>query len=135
MVPFLVVVGVAMSLISLGVGVVAFRDGDPHWQTLLFTTLVFSQMALALGVRSESRALWIVGFRSNPAMLAAVLLTIVLQLAVVYVPFLQAIFGTTALPVSDLLIAVGAAVAVLVLVELWKWGNRRTYDRSHDEVP
>ena len=135
MIPFLVVLGVAMSLISLGVGVVAFRDGDPHWQTLLFTTLVFSQMALALGVRSESRALWTVGLRSNPAMLGAVLLTIVLQLAVVYVPVLQTIFGTTALPVSDLLIALGAAVAVLVLVELWKWGNRRRYARSNDEVP
>jgi Ca2+-transporting ATPase len=68
-------------------------------------------------------------------MLGAVLLTIVLQLAVVYVPVLQTIFGTTALPVSDLLIALGAAVAVLVLVELWKWGNRRRYGRSNDEVP
>jgi Ca2+-transporting ATPase len=135
MIPFLVVLGVAMSLISLGVGVVAFRDGDPNWQTLLFTTLVFSQMALALGVRSESRSLWTVGIRSNPAMLGAVLLTIVLQLAVVYVPFLQTIFGTTALPVSDLLIALGAAVAVLVLVELWKWRNRRGYGRSNHEVP
>jgi P-type Ca2+ transporter type 2C len=135
MIPFLVVLGVAMSLISLGVGVVAFRDGDPHRQTLLFTTLVFSQMALALGVRSESRALWTVGLQSNPAMLGAVLLTIVLQLAVVYVPVLQTIFGATALPVNDLLIALGAAVAVLVLVELWKWGNRRRYGRSNDEVP
>ena len=125
----------SMSLISLGVGVVAFRDGDPNWQTLLFTTLVFSQMALALGVRSESRALWTVGLRLEPAMLGAVLLTIVLQLAVVYVPVLQTIFGTTALPVSDLLIALGAAVAVLLLVELWKWGNRRRYARSNDEVP
>jgi hypothetical protein len=42
------------------------------------------------------------------------------RLAVVYVPVLQNIFGTTALPVSDLLIALGAGVAVLVLVELWK---------------
>jgi P-type Ca2+ transporter type 2C len=131
MIPFLVVLGVAMSLISLGVGVVAFRDGDPHRQTLLFTTLVFSQMALALGVRSESRALWTVGLQSNPAMLGAVLLTIVLQLAVVYVPVLQTIFGTTALPVSDLLIALGAALAVLLLVEVWKWRHRRSYRFDH----
>jgi P-type Ca2+ transporter type 2C len=126
MVPFLVVLGVAMSLVSLGVGVLAFRGGDPNWQTLLFTTLVLSQMALALGVRSESRALWTVGLRSNPAMLGAVLLTIALQLAVVYVPVLQAIFGTSALTATDLLTAAGAAAAVLVMVEAWKWGYRRS---------
>jgi Ca2+-transporting ATPase len=125
MVPFLVVFGIAMSLISIAVGVLSFRVGDPNWQTLLFTTLVFSQMALALGVRSESRSLWTIGLRSNPAMLGAVLATVLLQIAVVYVPFLQTIFGTTPLAPPDLLIALGAAVAVLVLVEAWKWAHRR----------
>jgi hypothetical protein len=38
----------------------------------------------------------------------------------VYLPPLQAVFDTTALPVQDLLIAVGAAVGILV--EAWKWG-------------
>jgi Ca2+-transporting ATPase len=127
MIPFLVVLGIALSLVSLGVGVLAFRDGDPNWQTLLFTTLVFSQMAVALGVRSESRALLKIGLVSNPAMLGAVLLTVLLQLGVVYVPILQIIFGTTALPAGDLLVAVGAAVSVLLMVEVWKWGYRRSH--------
>jgi Ca2+-transporting ATPase len=129
MVPFLVVIGVAMSLISLAVGVVAFRDGDTHWQTLLFTTLVFCQMALALGVRSESRALWTIGLRSNLAMLGAVSLTILLQIAVVYVPVLQTIFDTTPLPPGDLVVALGAAVGVLLIVEVWKWGLRQRSSR------
>jgi Ca2+-transporting ATPase len=126
-VPFLVVVGVSMSLISLGVGVVAFRRGDANWQTLLFTTLVFCQMALALGVRSESRALWTIGVRSNPAMLGAVCLTVALQLAVVYVPVLQTILRTTPLPLGDLLVALGAALGVLATVEIWTWSFRRRY--------
>jgi Ca2+-transporting ATPase len=102
----------------------AYRSGDPKWQTLLFTTLVFSQMGLALGVRSESRPVWTIGLRSNPAMLGAGLLTVVLQLLVVYVPFLQTVFGTAPLSVRDLLIAIAAAVAVLLLVEVWKWASR-----------
>ena len=57
-------------------------------------------------------------------MLGAVLLTIVLQLAVVYLPLLQAIFGTTALPTSDLLIAALAGVVMLAAVEVWKWALR-----------
>jgi P-type Ca2+ transporter type 2C len=125
MISFMVVLGTALSLVSIGVGLLAFRRGDPHWQTLLFTTLVFCQMALALGVRSESRALWTIGLRSNPAMLGAVMLTVVLQLLVVYVPPLQTIFGTSALPTQDLLVAAGAAASVLLLVEAWKWRCRR----------
>jgi Ca2+-transporting ATPase len=125
MIPFIVVLGVVMSIASLGVGVFAFRAGDSHWQTLLFTTLVFCQMALALGVRSEHQSLWGLGLRSNPQMVGAVVLTVLLQLAVVYVPFLQTIFRTTAMPFGDLLVTVGAAVAVLVIVEVWKWASRR----------
>jgi P-type Ca2+ transporter type 2C len=125
MVSFTIVLGVVLSVVCIGVGLTALRRGDPHWQTLLFTTLVFSQMALALGVRSESRPLWSIGLSSNPAMLGAVLLTVVLQLLVVFVPPLQTIFGTTALPPQDLLLAGGAAGSVLLIVEGWKWGYRR----------
>jgi Ca2+-transporting ATPase len=125
MVPFIAALGVVASAVSIGVGLLAFRNGDAHWQTLLFSTLVFSQLALALGVRSETRALWTLGFGSNRPMLGAVVLTAVLQLAVVYVPVLQTIFGTTALPARDLLVAVMAAASVLAAVEVWKWALRR----------
>ncbi len=121
MVPFIGVLGVIASLVSLGVGLAAFLNGDEHWQTLLFTTLIFSQAGLALSVRSETRPLWKIGLLSNRAMLGAILLTVVLQLAVVYQPFLQEIFGTTAMPVRDLLIAIFSGAIVLVAAEVWKW--------------
>ncbi|MBI3968989.1 MAG: cation-translocating P-type ATPase [Chloroflexi bacterium] len=121
MVPFIVVVGVIASLVSTGVGLVAYTRGDPHWQTLLFTTLIFAQLALALGMRSETSALWTIGLRSNPSMLGAITLTVVLQLAVVYIPLLQGIFGTTAMPPSDLVVAALAGLLMLLVVEAWKW--------------
>ena len=124
MVPFVVVLGVVASLASLAVGLIAFRARDPHWQTLLFTTLIFGQLALALGVRSETRSLWRVGLFSNPALLAAVLFTVALQLAVVYLPALQKVLGTTALPARDLLVAVLSGASILVAVEGWKWALR-----------
>jgi Ca2+-transporting ATPase len=125
MVPFIIVIGALMSLVALGVGWLAFRSGDAHWQTLLFTTLVFGSTALALGVRSEKSALWEIGLGSNRAMLGALLSTIVLQLAVIYVPVLQGIFRTTALPLRDLLVAAVAGATVLLAVEAWKWALRR----------
>jgi Ca2+-transporting ATPase len=125
MVPFIAIMGLVASLVSIGVGLFAFMNGDAHWQTLLFTTLIFSQLALALGVRSETSALWTIGLLSNRAMLGAIVLTVVLQIAVVYVPVLQGIFDTTAMPAGDLGVAALAGLAMLVAVEAWKWVLRR----------
>ena len=125
MVPFIAVIGLAASLVSLGVGLFAFRVGDVHWQTLLFTTLILSSTALAVGVRSETQPFWKRPL-SNPALLGALALTVALQLAAVYVPFLQRVLRTTALPPRDLLAAFAAAAGVLLAVEVWKWVLRRS---------
>ncbi len=129
MVPFIVALGLTASLVSLGVGFFAFRAGDVHWQTLLFTTLIFSSLTLAVGVRSETEGFWRRPF-SNPALLGAVLLSFMLQLAAVYVPFLQSVLGTTTLPARDLLVAFVAAGVVLLAVELWKWGTAQSHRRT-----
>ncbi len=125
MVPFILVLGLVASLVSLGVGFVAFRGGDAHWQTLLFTTLILSSTALAIGVRSEKQPFWKVPLRANPALFGALIVTVALQMAAVYAPFLQEILRTTALPARDLLVAFAAAGFVLLSVEMWKWGLRR----------
>jgi Ca2+-transporting ATPase len=54
-----------------------------------------------------------------------VLLTFVLQLAVVYVPFLQGVFKTVALPPRDLAISLLLSTVVFWGVELRKWRLRR----------
>ena len=125
LVAFVAVVGVAMSLISLGIGLWAFRSGDPAWQTLLFTTLIFSQVILALEVRSERSSLFSIGLLTNPLMVGAFLSTVGLQVAVVYLPFLNRVFSTAPLGLRDLLIAFGSGLAVLVVVEAWKLVLRR----------
>jgi Ca2+-transporting ATPase len=120
LVPFVVVMGVVMSL-TLGIGAWAFRGGDPSWQTLLFTTLIFSQLILALEVRSERNSILRIGLLTNPLMVVAFLSTVGLQAAVVYLPFLQKVFSTVPLGPRDLLIAFGFGTAVLAVVEAWKW--------------
>ena len=57
--------------------------------------------------------------------MGAVLLTFVLQLAVVYVPFLQGVFKTVALPPGDLTISLLLSTVVFWWVELKKWPLRR----------
>ena len=85
----ILVVGLLMGLVSLGVGFFAWLRGDPAWQTMAFTTLTMAQMGNALAVRSERYTLWQIGLLSNRLILGAVLLTLILQMAVVYLPFFQ----------------------------------------------
>jgi P-type Ca2+ transporter type 2C len=113
-------VGLLMAVLCLGTGYRLWSVGDPHWQTMLFTTLTFSQMAHVLAIRSERQSLFHIGLFSNPAMAGAVLLTFLLQFALVYVPFLQQIFRTAPLPPSELALAIGVSSLVFVAVELEK---------------
>jgi Ca2+-transporting ATPase len=118
-------VGLLMGLVSLGMGYSTWRAGWENWQTMLFTTLTLSQMGHALAVRSND-SLFKAGLLSNKALLSAVLLTFGLQLAVVYVPFLQNLFKTTALSVSELAISLVLSTIVFWGVELEKWFIRRS---------
>ena len=114
-------VGLLMGLLSLGPGYWYWRAGDPNWQTLLFTTLTLSQMAHVMAIRSERQSLFQIGLMSNKPLLGAVSLTVVLQLALVYVPFLQAFFKTTPLPLPDLALTIALSSVVFVAVEIEKW--------------
>ena len=92
---------------------------------MVFTTLTLSQMGNALAIRSNRESLFSIGIFSNMMMIWAVLLTFVLQLAVIYVPFLQDIFGTEALGARDLAISLAASAVVFVIIEIYKWARRR----------
>ena len=116
----ILVIGLLMGLVSLGVGFFAWLRGDPAWQTMVFTTLTMAQMGNALAVRSERYNLWQIGLLSNRLILGAVLLTLVLQMAVVYLPFFQNIFNTLPLSASDLAISLGCSVLVYLGVEVYK---------------
>jgi Ca2+-transporting ATPase len=91
-----------------------------EWQTVLFTVLVFSQLALAFAERSTRDSLLKVGVFSNCYMIWAVGLTVLLQLGVVYVPPLKRLFRTVPLSTGWLLVCAGLSLAVLLVVEIKK---------------
>ena len=118
-------VGILMGLVSLGVGYYYWSIGNPNWQTIIFTTLTLSQMGNALALRSERESIFKIGFLSNKYLLNAVLLTLVLQLGVIYLPFLQSIFKTNPLTWQELLISLVLSTIVFWGVEIEKWFKRR----------
>ncbi|MDJ0774532.1 MAG: cation-translocating P-type ATPase [Mastigocoleus sp. MO_167.B18] len=118
-------IGLLLGMVSIGTGYWYWYQGNPNWQTMLFTTLTLSQMGNALAIRSQHDSLFKVGLLSNKLLLAAVLSTLLLQMAAIYLPFLQELFATVPLSSLDLLVSLGMSTVVLWGVELQKWLLRR----------
>jgi Ca2+-transporting ATPase len=121
----IVCVGLAMAGLALATQAYAIAAGSPHWQTMVFTVLTLSQMAHVLAIRSEHLSLFQQGVFTNPPLIGAVLVTVLLQLATIYVPFLNSIFHTMPLSFGELSFCLALAVLVFLLVEIEKWLVRR----------
>ena len=117
---FIIVFGIVLSIIALGAAYMLWRENDPGWQTVLFSTLVFAQLGMALSVRSERESLLRTGLLTNKPMLLAIVVTVALQLVLIYWGPAQTIFHTTALSLRDLAISFGLGMLVILLVEIWK---------------
>lgn len=117
--------GPLMGMVALLTGWFYWRAGDPDWRTMLFTVLTLSQMFHVMAIRLDRESLFTVGPLSNPLLFGAVILTLLLQFALIYLPFLQDIFGTTALSVSHLLIAFALSSIIFWVVEGHKWLIRK----------
>jgi Ca2+-transporting ATPase len=113
-------VGLLMAALTLGAEAWYVQAGNPAWQTIVFTTLCLAQLGHVLAIRSERRSVFAGGFTSNPALLGTVALTCALQLMVVYVPAFNPLFGTMPLSAGELAVCAGAAVVILLVVELEK---------------
>ncbi len=120
-------VGVYMALCALGLFwyILQVTGEITTARTACFAVLAYLQMANVLAIRSETKHLWEMGLGSNPQLLGAVILTVILQLAVTYVPWLQTILHTTALSAGQMLLCVGIAATLYFIVELEKTIRRR----------
>jgi Ca2+-transporting ATPase len=98
-----------MGIIALVTGWYYWQAGDDSWQTMLFTILTFFQMFHVLAIRLDRESIFLTSPRSNPLLYGAVALTLLLQFALIYVPLLQEVFGTQALSLSEILIAIATA--------------------------
>ena len=117
-------VGALMAALVLSVQYVSLNSDNGKWQTLVFTVLCFSQLAHALAIRSDKKSLFQQGLLSNKTMLGAVILSILMQLAVIYIVPLNGIFRTRPLTLGELAACAGISAIVFVAVEIEKFIRR-----------
>jgi Ca2+-transporting ATPase len=116
---------------SLPGGLIDGSGNLAYAQTMTFTTLMMFQLFNVLNARSDERSAF-GGIFANHWLWAAIGLSLVLHAAVIYVPFLQQAFSTTALSAGDWLLCAAVASSVLWLRELSKLLARAT---SRDREP
>jgi Ca2+-transporting ATPase len=97
----------------------------PHWQTMVFTVLSLSQLGHVMAIRSDRQFLFTLGVFSNKPLLGAIVLTFILQLAVIYLPVANEIFKIQPLTFSELLICIALSLVVLIAVEIEKFVKQK----------
>jgi Ca2+-transporting ATPase len=104
---------------SLPGGLIPGSGNLRYAQTMAFNTLVFFSLFTILTARSDDRTAF-AGMFANNWLWAAIAFSIVMQIAVIYLPVLQQAFSTTALSPRDWLVCVAVGSSVLWLRELGK---------------
>ncbi len=121
-------VGAIIGVVALVAGWLYHDPANPDdatWQTMIFTTLAFLQVGQALASRSSRESFFTLGLRTNLTLFGLAVLVIVLQLGVLYAPFLEQFFGIVPLAPRDLLIAAALGSLAFVAIEIEKWFLRR----------
>ncbi len=114
-----------------------WRPGDPvgtghrvHHAYLQATTMTFlgmiaGQIGTAFAVRTRRASLRSIGVFSNPYLIYAIVAELLVAAVCVYVPALQSLLGTAALPLKDLVLLVPDPFIVWGADELRRWFLRR----------
>lgn len=113
----------AITLAAYWLGEYVLSDptvADGTANTMAFATLVFGELTRAFAVRSETRSIFSIGVFSNSAMNKAFLVSLVLQLAVLFIPFLQEIFKVQSLTGIEWVIVILLSLVPLIVSELTK---------------
>ncbi|MGY5874741.1 MAG: cation-translocating P-type ATPase [Candidatus Thorarchaeota archaeon] len=128
---------------SYGGGIPTFADiaapgfwDDPHWdyvlthaRTAVFASVVCFELLFVWNCRDEYNPVWKTDITSSGALMGAVLLSAVLTLATIYVPFLQVLFQTVPLNPGDwLIILISCLPALLIPPHLIFGHNRKKED-------
>ena len=99
-------------------------------QTMVFTTLCFVQLGNALSVRFVYHSLFSSRVFANKELCGAIVLTVGLQLLIVYVPFLNSIFKTTALAWNAMAVILIVTVGSVLCIELLKYLSKKKHFQS-----
>lgn len=125
---YMIRIGIIFAIISIALmwwayqhtHAAGYQGNRDTWKTMVFTTLCIAQMGHAIAIRSNNRLAIEMNPFSNIFVLAAVVVTTILQLMLVYVPPLRDFFGTHYLTLEELGVCIGFSALMFVWIEAEK---------------
>ena len=116
------ITGVILAFITLYMFLSVFKPGDItsliFAQTLAFTTIVLSEFGRAFASRSENVPIW--RLENNIWLWIALFISLLLQLIILYVPYLQVPFGVIPIPLYYYPLLIILSLVILVVDEIRK---------------
>jgi Ca2+-transporting ATPase len=112
---FILVAGALSALVTLGLFAFALSSewSAAHARSLAFNALVFFELVLVFGCRSDDKGILELPPWTNPKLVFAVVVSALLQIAITQVPFFHEIFDTVSLDTAAWgLVALGALTAI-----------------------
>ncbi|PYG89445.1 Ca2+-transporting ATPase [Ruminiclostridium sufflavum DSM 19573] len=118
--------GVFIGLSTLGVfvSILYFLNNVELARTGAFMTLVITQLIHVFECKSETKNIFEISFFDNMPLVMSVLCSVVMILAVVYVPVLQGVFETAALGMSEWFLIIGFSLIVPILSSMIGTGRK-----------
>jgi Ca2+-transporting ATPase len=110
----------ACSLFAFALVLFVEKEGLSRARTAAFIVLACSQLFHAFNCRSMTESLFKIGVFTNGKLLLATGVSFLLQMAVVYVPFLQRVFKTEPLGLFDWLLVLLISSCPLWAMEISK---------------
>ena len=116
----MVIVSIVMIVGILGLFYYYLPAGLDYARSIAFTSIVMFKLWNSLNCRSERKSIFVESIFSNRYLLGAVFLSFMLQMSIIYVPWLEGVFVTRPTELMDILIVIAVASSVVIAVEARK---------------
>jgi Ca2+-transporting ATPase len=126
-----------VTLVAFAIGMSWYGDtgeGLQHAVTISFMTLALAQTFHAFNARSQMETTFNSRLFSNKWLWGAIVMCVLLQVAAVYVPFLQTVLGTVPLSLTDWGLVLGLSLLPIVVVEIVKLIRRLTIKPQQSQL-
>ncbi|MBI5884466.1 cation-transporting P-type ATPase [archaeon] len=111
---FTLAAGVLAAIATLSSFLIGLNESYATALTMALTTIILFELILVFSCRVEGRGFWEVSLSSNKGLLAAVLVSFLLQIMILYVPFFSQFFGTIALQFRHWVIIISVSLLALL---------------------
>lgn len=94
--------------------------------TMSLASIVFCQIGIVMNARTEKESIFTVGVFSNKKILLGIFAEIVILILIIYVPFLQKVFGTSTIGIKEWIFLISIPAPLIAIEELRKLLIRKT---------